>query len=226
MNIRRNRTYGRRKGKSLRPRQRLLLDEFLPQVELDLHQIAVAPEPAQTHYPADYWLEIGFGGGEHLADLAARKPMVSFIGCEPFLNGVVKLLAAIEQNGLRNIRIHPGDAMDAISKIPDAFLGRIYLLYPDPWPKPRQQKRRIINKENLDQFARVLAPQGQLRFASDIPDYCTWTKRRIAESKDFNGDDRNPNEHSIPWSGWLPTRYETKARKAGRSTEYLIFTRK
>jgi tRNA (guanine-N7-)-methyltransferase len=223
MQTHRNRTYGRRKGKALRPRQKLALEQRLPQVSVDLASLQESPAGCFNEPVSDVWLEIGFGGGEHLVDLASRKADIGFIGCEPFINGVVKAVMASDTLGLTNVRIHAGDAVDLIGRLPDACIGRVYLLYPDPWPKPRQHKRRFVSEENLKALARILRPGGQLRFASDIEDYCMWTLERIKASQDFEIDQRDA---SLPWAHWKSTRYEDKARREGRSSSYFIFTRK
>ena len=223
MQIHRNRTYGRRKGKALRPRQELALEQRLPHLNVDLAFPLDRPAGLFDAPVSDIWLEIGFGGGEHLVDLARRKPDIGFIGCEPFINGVVKAIMASDDLGLMNVRIHAGDAVDLLAKLPDACIGRVYLLYPDPWPKPRQHKRRFVSEENLSAIARVLRPSGELRFASDIEDYCMWTLERIEASRDFETVQRNA---SVPWPHWKSTRYEDKARREGRTSSYFIFKRK
>ena len=260
MDVHRNRTFGRRIGKKLRPRQRDLRDKLLPVLSIDFDlanknpvthfQSKVFPRTVDTSGPektdtcrisgnvggsdraikdpsvSDLWLEIGFGGGEHLLELAEREPAIGFFGCEPFLNGVVKLLAGIERGELENVRVLAGDAVDLIAILPEASIGRVYLLYPDPWPKPRQRKRRFVTIENLNAIARVLKPGGELRFASDIEEYCNWTKERIVESRCFDPDPHNGEISAIPWCNWLPTRYEMKAKAAGRKSQYFIFKRK
>ena len=223
MNLHRNRTYGRRKGKSLRPRQAAALAQGLPDLSVKLDNISSNPAAQFTRPVEDIWLEIGFGGGEHLLDLAQRKSAIGMFGCEPFVNGVVKLITGIQESGVENIRIHAGDAVDLLEKLPAASIGRIYLLYPDPWPKPRQRKRRFVNEANLASMARVLKDGGELRFASDIDDYCRWTLGKIRSTGYFEDDSRNAEAVSQPWRHWLPTRYELKARREGRSSSYYKF---
>jgi tRNA (guanine-N7-)-methyltransferase len=204
----RHQFYGRRKGHALRRNHLALMRGLLPALRVD---------PAQLKSPA--WLEIGFGGGEHLAHLAAAHPGVNFIGAEAFINGIAKLLAAIDERGLDNIRIHDGDARDLLEALPDASLERIYLLYPDPWPKERQKKRRFVNPWTLDQFARLATPGGQFFFASDIPDYIDWTLDHIsAHSRWHLVSDRYQ-----PFENWTETRYEAKAKREGRTPRYLTF---
>jgi tRNA (guanine-N7-)-methyltransferase len=168
------------------------------------------------------WLEIGFGGGEHLAHQAALHPDVKFIGAEPFVNGVAKLLADIEALGLTNVCIHDGDARELLAKLPDRSLGRIYLLYPDPWPKARQNKRRFVNGETLAEMARVLKPGGLFLFASDIADYVEWTLAEAAASPQF----KLISNSSEPFEEWVETRYEAKARREQRVTRYLTWGRR
>jgi len=154
--------YGRRKGKALRPHHTRLIAELLPKLGVDPNRID-RTKPVR--------LEIGFGGGEHLAHQAELHPDIAFIGAEPFINGVAKLLALIEAKGLRNISIHAGDARELFSGLPDGSLDRIYLLYPDPWPKTRHLRRRLVSQENLLHFHRLLQPGGLFLFASDIDHY-------------------------------------------------------
>ncbi len=167
------------------------------------------------------WLEIGFGGGEHLAHQAALHPEVSFIGAEPFVNGVAKLLALVEEKNLQNVRIHDGDARVLLEAMPDQSFEQIYLLYPDPWPKVRHNKRRFVSAETLAQFHRILKTDGLFLFASDIDDYVTWTREHVAAHGGF----RNEGESSTPFENWIETRYEAKAKRDGRLPTYVKFFR-
>jgi tRNA (guanine-N7-)-methyltransferase len=204
--------YGRRSGKTLRRHHLQLMEELLPKLRVDLNN----PFPV-----GDVRLEIGFGGGEHLAHQAALFPDVNFIGAEPFRNGVAKLLALIEEKAIGNIHIHDDDVRYLLEKLPRASLSRIYVLYPDPWPKKRHHERRIVNAETLKQFHALLKPDGLFLFASDIDDYIGWTLR---ECRDHGGFalERNSTE---PFENWLQTRYEAKAKREGRETRYLTFLR-
>jgi tRNA (guanine-N7-)-methyltransferase len=206
--------YGRRKGKPLRRYHSSLMDEVLPGVSVD-----IANPLAGTHDPR--WLEIGFGGGEHLAHQAALHPEVSLIGAEPFLNGVAKLLAEIDARKLANVQVHYGDARVLLDALPQDSFERIYLLYPDPWPKLKQKKRRFISAANLAQFHRVLKPDGQLFVASDIPDYIDWTLAHVAQSGKFELRHLSVE----PYDDWTRTRYEAKAIREGRVPQYLNFVR-
>ena len=186
----------------------MLVDQLLPKLRFEVSKLT---SPA--------WLEIGFGGGEHLAHQAALHPDVLFIGAEPFLNGVAKLLALIEERQLTNIRIDDEDARYLLEAMPAASLERIYLLYPDPWPKSRHHKRRFVSPENLAHFHRLLNPQGLLLFASDIADYVRWTREHVAAHGGF----KEEGDSTQPFEDWLQTRYEAKAKREGRETEYLRF---
>ena len=206
--------YGRRKGKPLRRIHSELMEILLPQVAVDLAQ----PMAGMGEHKI---LEIGFGGGEHLAHQAALNPAISYIGAEPFLNGVAKLLAEIAVRELKNLHVHYGDARPLLEALPLECFDRIYLLYPDPWPKERQKKRRFVNPTNLAHFARVLKPQGQFWFASDIEDYVNWTREHVAQSKLFT----EQADHTSPFENWMQTRYEAKAVREGRGSHYLRFVR-
>ena len=188
-------------------------------MEILLPQVAVNMAQPLAQLPAPLILEIGFGGGEHLAHQAALNPKINYIGAEPFLNGVAKLLSEIEARKLINLRIHYGDARPLLEALPAESFERIYLLYPDPWPKLKQKKRRFVNAANLAHFARVLKPQGQFWFASDIDDYVEWTRQHVVASRLF---DEQP-DHTTPFENWLQTRYEAKARREGRGSAYLRF---
>jgi len=188
--------------------------EALPRLVVDLSALS-----------GETWLEIGFGGGEHLLARALENPGVNFIGCEPFVNGVAKLLAGIEAQGLANIRIHADDATALLEAAPEGAFARIYILYPDPWPKRRQRKRRLISDATVALLARVLKPGGEVRFATDIDDYAGWTLRRFLACREFVWAASGADDWRQPWAGWTATRYEAKARAAGRGSAYLTFRR-
>jgi tRNA (guanine-N7-)-methyltransferase len=212
------RLYGRSKGKALRKHQATLVAELLPRLSLDLSQ-PPAPFTRETH------LEIGFGGGEHLIAAATENPEVDFIGCEPFINGVAKLLARIDERGLTNIRLHQGDAADVLDWLPADCLSRVYLFYPDPWPKRRHRKRRFIARDNLDRLARAMRAGAELRFATDIDDYAAWTLARIRAHPAFGWRARRGFDWLAPWRGWTRTKYEAKAMAQDRNPVYLTFVR-
>ena len=229
----RHQFYGRRKGHALRSHHLQLMEELLPKLRFDLSTPFPSPqrklgssfdmESGVRRNDIDtVWLEIGFGGGEHLAHQAELHPHINFIGAEPFINGVAKLLALIEEKRLANIRIHDGDARYLLEALPGASLERIYLLYPDPWPKARHAKRRFVNAETLAHFHRLLKPGGIFLFASDIADYVDWTRQHMAAHGGFM-EKGNPLE---PFENWRATRYEAKARREGRETVYLSCLRR
>jgi tRNA (guanine-N7-)-methyltransferase len=207
--------YGRRKGKALRRIHAELMDTLLPQVALDLAQPLAGMGERRV-------LEIGFGGGEHLAHQAALHPDISYLGAEPFLNGVAKILAEIAGRNLQNLRVFYGDARVLLEQLPDSCLDRVYLLYPDPWPKEKQKKRRFVNAANLAHIHRVLRADGEFFFASDIEDYVTWTRRHVAASNLFE----EQGDANLPFEDWIQTRYESKARREGRGSSYLRFIKR
>ena len=205
--------FGRRRGKTLRRHHLQLMEELLPKLRVDLNN----PLPI-----GEVRLEIGFGGGEHLAHQAALFPELNFIGAEPFRNGVAKLLALIEERAIGNIRIHDDDVRYLLEKLPPASLSGIYVLYPDPWPKKRHHERRIVNADTLKQFHSLLKQDGVFFFASDIDDYIEWT---LLECREHGGFELASNS-TEPFENWLQTRYETKAKREGRISRYLRFQRK
>jgi tRNA (guanine-N7-)-methyltransferase len=220
------RSYGRRKGKALSARKERLIAELLPRLRLNLKE----PPPRKLHglFPApvrEIWLEIGFGSGEHLLWQVAQHPDVGFIGCEPFVNGMGTLLGAVEDGGIKTIRVHDGDARDVLAWLPTGSVSRIFILFPDPWPKKRQQKRRLISEETLSALARVLRPGGELRFASDDGDYAARTLFLIKQSGAFFWRAERASDWKTRSSDWPETRYERKALAEGRSCVYLSFQR-
>jgi tRNA (guanine-N7-)-methyltransferase len=217
--------FGRRKGHALRPRQAALLDTLLPQLALDLTEPAPADLRTLFESVDAVRLESGFGGGEHLIAEAERNPRTGFIGIEPFVNGMAKALAAIDERKLRNIRLHHGDATEVLPWLPAASLARFDLLYPDPWPKRRHWKRRFVQDASVEAIARTLRPDGEFRFASDIPDYVAWTLVRLRRSPHFVWTAERADDWRKPWAGFDGTRYEAKAKREGRVPCYLIFKR-
>ncbi|MBF9233134.1 tRNA (guanine(46)-N(7))-methyltransferase TrmB [Microvirga alba] len=215
--------FGRRKGKKLRAGQDDLVQNLLPAIRVTP---GVAPASLFSNGDArKTWLEIGFGGGEHLAAQARAHRDINFIGCEPFVNGMAKLLAVIDEDGLDNIRVWDDDVTDLLPTLPDSCLDRVYILYPDPWPKRRQRKRRLVSDETLTMLARVLRPGAELRFASDIDDYIGWVLARVLRSSDFRWTAERPDDWRKPYEGWPGTRYEAKAQREGRVPSYLTFVR-
>jgi tRNA (guanine-N7-)-methyltransferase len=216
--------FGRRKGHPLRPRQAALFDTLLPKVALDLDKPAPADLRTLFTAPLDHVrLEIGFGGAEHLIAQAKENPQSGFIASDGFVNAIAKALAAIEAGQLGNIRLHFGDASALLDWLPAGGLKRIDLLYPDPWPKRRHWKRRFIQDDNLKRLARILAPGGELRFATDIADYAAYALARVLRSKDFVWTAECADDWRKPWADFPGTRYEEKAKREGRQPAYFIF---
>jgi tRNA (guanine-N7-)-methyltransferase len=218
--------FGRRKGRPLRPHQAALIDHLLPQLALALDRPAPDDVAAMFARPVEaVRLEIGFGGGEHLVAQAAAHPSRGFLGCEPFVNGMAKILALIEAGGCDNIRLYAGDALALLAWLPPTSLEGIDLLYPDPWPKRRHWKRRFVQDRTVAMMARALADGGALRFATDIADYAAWTLQHLARSADFCWTAERAEDWRRPWAGFCPTRYEAKAKGQGRAPCYLVFRR-
>ena len=217
--------YGRRKGKPLAAYQEELLERLLPHLAVDVS----APIDLARLFTArrrDIWLEIGFGAGEHLLSAAARHPDVGVIGCEPFVNGVARVLADLAGADLGNVRLHCGDAGELIDRLPDASLGRVFLFYPDPWPKRRQRRRRFVSDAMLARLARAMRSGAELRFATDVDDYGGWTLARLLRSPDFAWTAECASDWRAPWPDWVPTRYEAKAAAAGRRPCYVTARRR
>jgi tRNA (guanine-N7-)-methyltransferase len=215
--------FGRRKGHPLRAHQASLYETLLPKLALDLSHPAgdlraLFPLPVN-----DARLEIGFGGAEHLIAQALANPDTGFIGCEPFVNGMAKALAAIEHHKLQNIRLSAGDATHLIAWLPAQSLSRIDILYPDPWPKRRQWKRRFLQDDSLAALARLLTPDAELRFATDIPGYASWVLTRVLRSPQLEWTAERADDWRQPWPDFAGTRYEAKAKREGRTPAYFIF---
>jgi tRNA (guanine-N7-)-methyltransferase len=218
--------FGRRRGKTLRPRQATALEEVLQSLRLDLSR--PAPPDLTTLFTAPVTavrLEIGFGGGEHLLAEASAAEATGFIGVEPFVNGMAKLAMALAERPLANIRLHDDDATVLLDWLPPASLAGIDLLYPDPWPKKRHWKRRFVSRVNLDRMARVLRPGGIFRFASDIDTYVDWTLLHCRAHPAFEWQASSADDWRRPYEGWPGTRYEAKALREGRVQAYLTFRR-
>jgi tRNA (guanine-N7-)-methyltransferase len=216
------RLYGRRAGHKLRVAQAELVTGLLPQVTvpdgaLDARTLFGDDRPLE--------LEIGFGSGEHLAGQAALRPATGFIGCEPFLNGVVGALAHIRDGGLNNVRIHRGDALDILNRVPDASLDRVYLLHPDPWPKARHAKRRFMNSGPIDLIAAKLKPGAEFRFGTDHPIYVAHALMIMARRDDFTWQANRAPDFLIRPEDWPETRYERKARRLGHEVWYFRWRR-
>ncbi len=219
---------GRRRGRKLKPNQKNLIEGALPQVSL------ARPVPGERFdipalfgfVPRALWLEIGFGGGEHLAHQAINNPDVALIGAEPFVNGVVSALQHIEQHGLKNVRLYQGDAREILSAFADGSLEKLFVLHPDPWPKQRHHKRRLIQKPFLDEAARLLVSGGELRMATDDEPYLVWMLERVPLHPAFEWTARAADDWRLYPPDAIETRYAAKARREGRKATILRFRRR
>ncbi|WP_210115065.1 tRNA (guanine(46)-N(7))-methyltransferase TrmB [Roseovarius aestuariivivens] len=221
--------YGRLKGKHLRPSQKTYLDEDLAALSPGPVDWDANPERRNLDLKALFgdrplWLEIGFGGGEHLVHQAEQNREAGFIGCEPYINGVAMLLGKIRAAKCDNIRIHPGDVRDLFDVLPDASVAKAFLLYPDPWPKKRHHRRRFVTAEHMEPLARVMRPGAIFRVATDIPDYVRQTLETVPKHG-FKWLCEGPEDWRQPWDDWISTRYEQKALREGRVPHYLTFQR-
>ena len=215
------RSYGRLKTRAIKPRQAALMETLLP---------ALRP-PAGLFDPralmpgaAEAWLEVGFGGGEHLAAQAARHRDILMIGAEPFQNGVASALRHIDEADLANVRVHDGDVRELIARMPDASLTRVFILFPDPWPKSRHKKRRLVQSDTVADFARLLRPGGRLRFASDWADYVDWALERFLANPTFRWTAGQADDWRTPPADHVTTRYEEK-RLGDCAPVFLDFVR-
>lgn len=221
--------YGRVKGKTLKPSQEAYLQEDLDllspgPVDWDVNPDRTPLDLAALFDGKPVWLEIGFGGGEHLVHQAATHPEMGLIGCEPYINGVAMLLGKIRRQGVDNLRVHPGDVRNLFDVLPPASIDKAFLLYPDPWPKKRHHRRRFVTQEHLAPLARVLKPRAEFRVATDIPDYVRQTLLEVPRAC-FTWLAEGPEDWRKPWADWLSTRYEQKALREGRTPHYMTFRR-
>jgi tRNA (guanine-N7-)-methyltransferase len=218
--------FGRRKGHKLRAIQADLIETLLPRLALDITTAALSDLRDVFDRPLDdFRLEIGFGGGEHLIAEALAFPDTGFIGCEPYVNGMAKILAQIEAHNIGNIRLFAGDAAELLAWAPARSLSRIDLIHPDPWPKRRHWKRRFVQDATVLAMARVIKPGGEFRFVSDIDDYCAWTLAHLVRAPDFFWLAERAVDWQKPWDGYTMTRYGRKAEREGRVAAYLRFRR-
>jgi tRNA (guanine-N7-)-methyltransferase len=219
--------FGRRKGHRLRLHQADLIEHLLPRLALDIAS-ARPPDLTDLFDPpvGEVRLEIGFGGGEHLIAEARALPDTGFVGCEPYVNGMAKILAQIEAHDIGNIRLFAGDAAELLSWASARSLARVDLIHPDPWPKRRHWKRRFVQDLTVAALARVLKPHGEFRFVSDIDDYCAWTLAHLARAPDFVWTAERPDDWRLPWAGYTMTRYGRKAEREGRRATYLRFRKR
>jgi tRNA (guanine-N7-)-methyltransferase len=219
--------HGRRRGRRLRTRRQQLLTELLPRLRIDLPRPGVVLDPASLFRdrPAEIWLEVGFGSGEHAVEQARRRPDIGFIGCEVFVNGIAALLAGVERSALTNLRIFDDDARLLMAVLPEASLSRVFLLFPDPWPKARHAKRRFIGERNVAVLSRLLATGGELRVATDDPGYVRWTLQHLSHHPDFRWRAAGPSDWREPPADWVETRYQRKAEATSRRVVFLAFER-
>lgn len=221
------RLYGRRQGHKLRAGQSALVEELLPRVSVPesgpLDSRALFGDANGLGRPLEF--EIGFGAGEHLAAQAAARPDHGFIGCEPFLNGVVGALGHIRERRLENVRIHMGDALEVLERLPDSSLDRLYLLHPDPWPKARHAKRRMMNHGPLDIIAAKLKSGCEFRLGTDDPTYCRWSMMIMNQRRDFVWQAKSAQDFLVRPADWPETRYERKARRQGHEVWYFRYLR-
>ncbi|HVI31686.1 tRNA (guanosine(46)-N7)-methyltransferase TrmB [Phenylobacterium sp.] len=215
------RSFGRIKSRTIKPRQAALMDTLLPQIRVPAEPFdprALMPEAREV------WLEIGFGGGEHMAAQAAKHPDVLILGAEPFQNGVASALRHIDEQGLKNVRVKDGDARELLSHLPDGSLERVFILFPDPWPKARHHKRRLVQADVAAELARVLKPGGRLRFASDWADYVDWSLERLTANPAFRWTAERAAGWRAPPADHVTTRYEEK-RLGDCAPVFLDFVR-
>ena len=222
------RFHGRRHGRRLRPGRRGLLNALLPHLAVPLPSpCAPSLEPATLfgRPVSDVWLEIGFGAGEHLIAQATHHPEIGFIGCEPFVNGVAALLARVRETAIDNIRVHAEDARPLLSALADASVGRVFVLFPDPWPKTRHHGRRFIGPSTIPMLARVMRDGAELWFATDHMGAARWTLQHLTRHPAFAWTAQRPTDWRNPPKGWQPTRYQAKAAANGDVSVYLQFRR-
>ncbi|WP_392338217.1 tRNA (guanine(46)-N(7))-methyltransferase TrmB [Loktanella salsilacus] len=219
--------YGRFRGKTIRASQKDYLENDLDAlspgpIDWDINPDRVKLDPAAIFDGKDIWLEIGFGGGEHLVAMAERYPEIGLIGCEPFINGVAMLLGKIRKADVENLKVHPGDVRDLFDVMPDAAISKAFLNYPDPWPKARHHRRRFVTAEHLEPLFRVMKPGAEFRVATDIPDYVRQTLEEVPKAG-FVLETALPDGMNTPWDDWVSTRYEQKALREERDPHYLTF---
>jgi tRNA (guanine-N7-)-methyltransferase len=219
--------YGRRRGRPLHRGQQALVETLLPRLAVTLPAGGVLdPSALFVPRPEEVWLEIGFGSGEHLAAHAAAHPAIGLIGCEVFENGIAKLLAEVQRRALANVRILTDDARLLIAALPPASIGRVFILFPDPWPKQRHHKRRIVAEETLDALAAIMTDGAELRLATDDLDYLAWMLARVPVHPAFAWLAAGPSDWRVRPADWPATRYEAKAIAAGRRPYFLRLRRR
>jgi len=219
--------HGRRKGRRLRPGQQRLMQEALPRLRIELPPSGARLDPVALFGPdRELWLEIGFGSGEHLAWQAEHHPQVTIIGCEVFENGIARALGHAVERGLGNLRVFPDDARMLMDRLPDRALSKVFILFPDPWPKARHAERRFVGKANLDRLARLMPPGAELRMASDDPGQIRWMLAETIDHSAFAWLATGPQDWRQRPADWPATRYEAKALREGRKPAYFRFRRR
>jgi tRNA (guanine-N7-)-methyltransferase len=219
--------FGRRRGRGLRSRQKVRIGELLPRFVLSIPQAGeLDPRAAFSAPRRAVWLEIGFGGGEHLAVQAECHPEIGHIGCEVFEPGIARLLAHIERRHLDNIRIFADDARLMIPALRPSSIDRVFILFPDPWPKRRHENRRLVSRETLDTLAAIMTDGAELRLATDDRNYLIWMLERVTEHSCFEWLVQGPGDWRNRPKDWPPTRYEEKARAAARAPTFLRLRRR
>jgi tRNA (guanine-N7-)-methyltransferase len=210
--------------------QQKYLREYLPNISIgnQMHNERIKKIDFSGVFGSDcpVWLEVGFGGGEHLLSLAKRNRNVGLLGCEPYLNGVAKLLPKLIDSEITNVRIFMDDARKIFEMIPNSKISKIFLLFPDPWPKLRHHRRRFVNLENIELMAKILQPGGLLYLATDVKDYVRHSLELLMNTQYFHWLADKPSDWREPWLNWSPTRYQVKTQKLGRATNYMVFQRK
>ena len=218
------RSFGRIRSRTLKPRQAALFDSLLPHIAVPDPEAGPIDPQALMPGAAEVWLEIGFGGGEHLAEQAGRRPSALMIGCEPFLNGVGSALRHVEEGNLQNVRLHAGDARAIMAALPDGSLDRVMILFPDPWPKARHHKRRLVQADTAEEIARLLKPGGRLRFVTDWKDYADWALEILNRTPGLKWLAEEADDWRVAPADHVVTRYEEK--KLGDTAPlYLEFER-
>ncbi len=220
--------YGRLKGKHMKDTQKDYVVEDLAGLSLPNVTWEENPERTKMDMKTQFgdkpvWLEVGFGGGEHMVHQAIANPDVQFLGCEPYINGVGMLLGKIRNAGVKNITLHPGDARDVMDILPTGSIDRAFLLYPDPWPKKRHHRRRFVTPEHLDPLARCLKAGAIFRVATDIEDYVRQTMEQMTQRDDFEWLSQTADDWRTAWPDWHSTRYEQKALREERTPHYMTF---
>lgn len=220
------RSFGRKRGRKPSPRQQSLMATCLPRLRVDLARLGGTAVVDLFDVPVrEVWLEVGFGGAEHLVYQAKNHPDVGLIGCEPFEDGVIKALTAIEEQKIANVRLHPDDVRPLLRALGPAALARVFVLFPDPWPKARHAKRRLISKTFLDGLARVMQPGAELRIATDIDSYARTVLEAAIPHSAFCWTASTAADWRTPWPDWPGTRYEAKALREGRRPMFFTFIR-